>query len=161
MRETAGEVDNLTQIDGVSRTTTSSLLFMDAIMRGARKIARQKSIILDSNDIGNFVDLEQYKPQKWNALIDDKSLSTYKIDIGLLNETFKNSNIEAPRSIKFKKDNDLFTNYLIANVSPAGIGTNILGRRWFDQYISAGRNVDDQVYYIAFTGDIWLSLIHI
>ncbi|GIR09723.1 MAG: hypothetical protein CM15mP20_2940 [Alphaproteobacteria bacterium] len=89
---------NLTQIDGVSRTTTSSLLFMDAIMRGARKIARQKSIILDSNDIGNFVDLEQYKPQKWNALIDDKSLSTYKIDIGLLNETFKNSNIEAPRS---------------------------------------------------------------
>ena len=158
MRETAGEVDNLTQIDGVSRTTTSSLLFMDAIMRGARKIARQKSIILDSNDIGNFVDLEQYKPQKWNALIDDKSLSTFKIDIGLLNETFKNSNIEAPRSIKFKKDNDLFTNYLIANVSPAGIGTNILGRRWFDQYISAGRNVDDQVYYIAFTGDIWRNL---
>ncbi len=158
MRETAGEIESLTQIDGVSRTTTSSLLFMDAIMRGARKIARKKSIILDNNDIGNFVDLEQYKPQNWNALIDDKSLSNFKIGISLLNETFINSNIEVPRSIKFKKDNNLFTNYFIANVSPAGIGTNILGRRWFDQYISAGRNVDDQVYYIAFTGDIWRSL---
>ena len=40
-------------------------------------------------------------------------------------------------------------------MSPAGIGINILGRRWFDQYISAGRNVDDQVFYIAFEGDLW------
>ena len=155
MRETAGEVENLTQIDGVSRTTTSSLLFMDAIMRGARKIARQKGIILDANDMGNFVDLEKYKPQTWNSLINDKSLSFKKILISDVNTAFKKSNFDVPRSIRFKKDEEIFTNYYIANVSPAGIGTNILGRRWFDQYISAGRNVDDQVYYIAFTSNIW------
>ena len=155
MRETAGEVENLTQIDGVSRTTTSSLLFMDAIMRGARKIARQKGIILDSNDMGNFVDLEKYKPQTWNSLINDKSLGFKKILISDVNAAFKKSNFDVPRSIRFKKDEEIFTNYYIANVSPAGIGTNILGRRWFDQYISAGRNVDDQVYYIAFTSNIW------
>ena len=40
-------------------------------------------------------------------------------------------------------------------MSPAGIGINILGRRWFDQYISAGRNVDDQVFYLAFEGELW------
>ena len=56
MRETAGDTESLTQVDGVSRTTTSSLLFMDAIMRGARKIARQKNILLDLNDIGNYID---------------------------------------------------------------------------------------------------------
>ena len=39
------------------------------------------AIILDSNDIGNFVDLEQYKPQKWNALIEDKSLSIYMLSL--------------------------------------------------------------------------------
>ena len=44
MRETAGEVDSVTKIDGVSRTTTSSLLFMDAIMRWARTVAREKNI---------------------------------------------------------------------------------------------------------------------
>ena len=73
MRETAGDTDSLTQIDGVSRTTTSSLLFMDAIMRGARKIARQKNILLDGNDLGNFVDLELYKPQAWGNLLKIKA----------------------------------------------------------------------------------------
>ena len=135
MRETAGEIDNLTQIDGVSRTTTSSLLFMDAIMRGARKIARQKGIILDANDMGNFIDLELYKPQKWNSLLDDNSLSYSKIYIRDLTNAFKKINYNVPRSLKFKRNEEIFTKYYIANVSPAGIGTNILGRRWFDQYI--------------------------
>ncbi len=155
MRETAGDVETLTQIDGVSRTTTSSLLFMDAIMRGSRKIARQKGILLDYYDIGNFIDLEKYEPQTWHSLINDKSLVFKKILISDLDTAFKNNNFEVPRSIRFKKNEEIFTDFYIANVSPAGIGTNILGRRWFDQYISAGRNVDDQIYYIAFTGDIW------
>ncbi len=46
MRETAGDTDTLTQIDGVSRTTTSSLLFMDAIMRGARKNCKTKKYFI-------------------------------------------------------------------------------------------------------------------
>ena len=155
MRETAGDVDSLTQIDGVSRTTTSSLLFMDAIMRGARKIARQKGIILDANDLGHFIDLEIYSPQDWNSLIDDNSLSYNKVLIDDIHSAFNNKNFHIPRSIRFKKPKDIFSSYFIANVSPAGIGINILGRRWFDQYISAGRNVDDQVFYIAFQGDLW------
>lgn len=158
MRETAGEVDSLTKIDGVSRTTTSSLLFMDAIMRGARKIARQKNIILDKNDLGNFIDLELYNQQDWKGLINDKSLSLKTISIFDLQESFKNKKLDAPRSIRFKGEEELFVNIYMANVSPAGIGVNILGRRWFDQYISAGRNVDDQVYYIAFEGKNWISL---
>ena len=158
MRETAGEVDSLTQIEGVSRTTTSSLLFMDAIMRGARKIARQKGIILDNNDLGNFIDLEVYKQQDWKELIKDKSISIESISIKTLQKYFENYNLDAPRSIRFKGGDELFVNIYIANVSPAGIGVNILGRRWFDQYISAGRNVDDQVYYIAFEGDNWISI---
>ena len=44
-------------------------------MRGARKIARQKNILLDENDLGNFVDLELYKPQTWSNLLEDKSLA--------------------------------------------------------------------------------------
>ena len=81
MRETAGDVDSLTQIGGISRTTTSSLLFMDAIMRGARKVARQKNILLDDNDLGNFVDLETYKPQTWSELIKDNSLGKTSIKV--------------------------------------------------------------------------------
>ena len=45
MRETAGDTDTLTQIDGVSRTTTSSLLFMDAIMRSQKNCKTKKYFI--------------------------------------------------------------------------------------------------------------------
>lgn len=157
MRETAGETSNLTQIDGVSRTTTSSLLFMDAIMRGARKIARQKNIILASNDLGNFIDLETYKPKKWSELIVEKSLVEKKINISNLHSIFADKDIEVPRKLKYKNSDETFANIYFANVSPSGIGVNILGRRWYDQYISAGRNVDDQVYYIAIAGENWLE----
>ncbi len=157
MRETAGDTASLTQIDGVSRTTTSSLLFMDAMMRGARKLARQKNIILASNDLGNFIDLETYQPMSWQQLLIEKSLITKKISMSNLNEVFNKFAIEIPRKLKYKNENDIFANIYFANVSPAGVGVNILGRRWFDQYISAGRNVDDQVYYIAIEGENWLE----
>ena len=155
MRETAGDTDTLTQIDGVSRTTTSSLLFMDAIMRGARKIARQKNILLDENDLGNFVDLELYKPQTWNKLLEDKSLAKLNIKVKDVQEKFDKKKIKAPRALRFANPENDFGSMYFTAMSPAGIGINILGRRWFDQYISAGRNVDDQVFYIAFEGDLW------
>src|SRR5262249_25029866 len=47
-----------------------------------------------------------------------------------------------------------------ALVTPAGIGINILGKTWYDQY-TAGRSVDDQIMLLAangtysFLGDGW------
>ena len=158
MRETAGDVESLTKIDGISRTTTSSLLFMDAIMRGARKVARQKNIILDENDLGNYVDLETYKPQLWNDLIKDSSLGKLNIKVEEVQNKFEAMNTKPPRFLRFEKPNSDFANMYFSAISPAGIGINILGRRWFDQYISAGRNVDDQVFYIAFEGDLWRKI---
>ena len=42
MRGTAGDVSGLKEVDGISRTTTTSLLLNDAVMRAARKVARVK-----------------------------------------------------------------------------------------------------------------------
>ena len=158
MRETAGDVESLTKIDGISRTTTSSLLFMDAIMRALEKVARQKNIILDENDLGNYVDLETYKPQLWNDLIKDSSLGKLNIKVEEVQNKFEAMNTKPPRFLRFEKPNSDFANMYFSAISPAGIGINILGRRWFDQYISAGRNVDDQVFYIAFEGDLWRKI---
>ena len=155
MRETAGEASSLTKIDGISRTTTSSLLFMDAIMRGARKVARQKNILLDENDLGNFVDLEIYKPQSWNDLIMDSSLGKLNIKVEDIQQKFGEMQAKAPRALRFSNSKNDFATIYFSAMSPAGIGINILGRRWFDQYISAGRNVDDQVFYLAFEGELW------
>ena len=110
---------------------------------------------MDENDLGNFVDLELYKPQTWNKLLEDKSLAKLNIKVKDVQEKFEEKNIEAPRSLRFANSENDFGSMYFTAMSPAGIGINILGRRWFDQYISAGRNVDDQVFYIAFEGDLW------
>ena len=36
-------------------------------------------------------------------------------------------------------------------ISPAGIGMNVLGRTWYDQYVS-GRNIDDMILLVASNG---------
>ena len=61
-------------------------------------------------------------------------------------------NIKAPRKARLSKEEDIWTTIYIAAVTPAGIGANILGRRWYDQYVIAGRNVDDLVFWVAFEG---------
>ena len=156
MRSTAGETKNLTKIDGVSRTTTSSLLFMDAILRGARKIARQKNIDLKDKDLGNILDLEVYNAQKWNSLLKDKSLSSKKIIVKDINAKFKELyKVKSPREIRFINDEKEYSQLFLAVVSPSGIGINILGRRWYDQYVSAGRNVEDIVVFFGVNGKNW------
>ena len=130
MRETAGDTESLTQIDGISRTTTSSLLFMDAIMRGARKVARKKNILLDENDLGNFIDLELYKPQTWSNLILDDSLGKLEIKVLDVQKKFEDNQLKAPRSLRFANSENQFATIYFTAMSPAGIGINILGRRW-------------------------------
>ena len=82
---------------------------------------------MDENDLGNFVDLELYKPQTWNKLLEDKSLAKLNIKVKDVQEKFDEKNIKAPRSLRFaNSENDFGTIYFTA-MSPAGIGINILG----------------------------------
>src|SRR5260370_1102846 len=43
---------------------------------------------------------------------------------------------------------DAFLDLYVALVTPAGIGINVLGQTWYDQY-TAGRGIDDQIILIA------------
>ena len=52
MRATAGDTSGLYDVDGISRTTTTSLLLNDAVMRAARKVARNRNINIAANDLG-------------------------------------------------------------------------------------------------------------
>ena len=52
MRATAGDTSGLYDVDGISRTTTTSLLLNDAVMRAARKVARNRNISIAVNDLG-------------------------------------------------------------------------------------------------------------
>ena len=153
MRGTAGDTSQLQPVDGISRTTTTSLLLNDAVMRAARKVARYKNIILDDRDLGTILNLEIFKKQEWDQLLETGSISNLKVTNGDIVKQFDTiENFNAPRSARLSKEDKLWTQTYMAIVSPEGIGANILGRRWYDQYVVSGRNVDDLVIWIGFLG---------
>ncbi len=114
------------QIDGISRATTSSLLFADAILRGARTVARARGVSFGSA-AARRLDLETYRPQSWPDMIaegalahgatsDDRDGAVAEIWVGL--------------------------------IDPAGIGINLLGRRAYRSY-AAGRALSDTAVFVA------------
>lgn len=153
MRGTAGDTSELQPVDGISRTTTTSLLLNDAVMRAARKVARHKNINLDDKDLGTILNLEIFEKQEWNKLIENSSVGELKITSGNIVENFKSiENHKAPRAARLSNEDKIWTEVYMAIVSPEGIGANILGRRWYDQYVVSGRNVDDLVIWVGFLG---------
>ena len=153
MRSTAGDTSNLQPVDGISRTTTTSILLNDSVMRASRKVARFRNINLSSQDLGIILNIEKFSKQSWLELISSGSIGKLKISNGDIMEKFNLlENIKAPRKARLSKEKDTWTTMYIAAVTPAGIGVNILGRRWYDQYVITGRNVDDLVFWVGFEG---------
>ena len=153
MRGTAGDTSELYSVDGISRTTTTSLLLNDAVMRAARKVARHQNIILSQDDLGVILNLEEYSEKNWQQLIDDGSISSGLVTNGdVVNKFELVEGFKAPRSARLKKEDTIYTEIFMAIVNPEGIGANILGRRWYDQYVVSGRNVNDLVVWVGFLG---------
>ena len=63
------------RVDGISRATTSSMLFADAILRGARRVARSRGIELQANPSGRALDLDVFEPQSWSRMEADGAVS--------------------------------------------------------------------------------------
>ncbi len=153
MRGSAGDVSKLTPVDAVSRTTTSSILFSDSIVRSARIIARTRGIALDARDLGQRLDMESFTPMPWVALIDDGALAHLRLTIADVAAAFAAlpDDAKAPRKVRLSPDDEIFVDLYAAVISPAGIGVNLLGRTWYDQYIS-GRNIEDVILFVATKG---------
>ena len=155
MRETAGDTSDLVPVDAISRITTSSLLFMDSIMRGSRKVMRDRGSVLSADDLGRVLDLELMTKQPWASLLEDSSIATRTITVGELEAALEgDANTALPRSVRYAGADEPVAEVYAAFVTPAGIGINILDRRWYDQYVSAGRSVGDVVIWVGFRGPI-------
>ena len=153
MRETAGDTSELHSVDGISRTTTTSLLLNDAVMRAARKVARERNIILAEDDLGVILNLESFSAKNWEELLKDGSVTeSIIINADVVNKFELLEGIKAPRKARLSKEDEIWTKLYVAIVNPEGVGANILGRRWYDQYVVSGRNVDDLVVWVGFLG---------
>jgi NosR/NirI family transcriptional regulator, nitrous oxide reductase regulator len=132
----------VTQVDAVSRATTSSVLISDAIVRGARVVARSRGLLATPGDKPRL-DVDHFAPATWPELEASGAIGhlrlSYRDVRGRLSGGLGNPGA-APQ--------DTFLDLYVALVSVAGIGINVLGPAWYGQY-TVGRGIDDHVVLIA------------
>lgn len=150
-RSMPGEAASV-KVDAVSRATTSSVLMSDAVVRGARIVARSRGILPAPKHRSAVVDVDRFASADWGALEATGAIAhlhlTYKDALARLREHGANQIVGADDSAG---PDDTFLDLYVALVTPAGIGVNVLGNTWHDQY-TAGRGVDDQILLIAANG---------
>ena len=152
MRGTAGDTSRLIPVDAVSRTTTSSILFSDSIIRAARRVARSRGIALSAAPLRRAVDYDRYEPRTWPELIDEGAVGALRLTVGDVAAAFEAvPGVRAPRKVRLSPDEDPYVDIYAALVSPPSIGVNVLGRTWWDQYAS-GRGIDDLIVFVATGG---------
>jgi NosR/NirI family transcriptional regulator, nitrous oxide reductase regulator len=147
------------KLDAVSRATTSSVLMSDAIVRGARIVARNRGILARPRAGAAHLEVDRFAPADWPALEAARAIAHLHLSYGDLRAQLAGSARLALGNPAAAPD-DAFLDLYVALVTPAGIGINVLGQTWYDQY-TAGRGIDDQIILIAanspysFLGDDW------
>jgi len=131
------------KVDAVSRATTSSVLMSDAIVRGARIVARSRGILTAAT--ATHLDVDRFAPADWPGLEGSGAIGHLRLSYADVRAALVG--VGDPTAAP----GDAFLDLYIALVSPAGIGINILGETWYAQY-TAGRGINDQLILIAANG---------
>lgn len=142
-----------TQIDGVSRITTSSMLFADAVVRGARMVARPRGIELVAGASNRRLEVELFEEQTWPRMVEDGSLATVLVRHGDIAALYADhGGVALPAAHKADQPDAAYLELTTALVNPAGIGINLLGRRGYRRY-AVGRSLADSAIFVASRGD--------
>ena len=142
------------RVDAIAHATTSSIFMGDAIVRGARIVARSRGILPSANRRLSRIDVDRFEPADWSALEAAGAVAhlhlTYKDVLEKLHERGAARIVGGDRTAAAEAP---FLDLYVALLTPAGIGINILGTQWYDKYMyAAGRGTDDQILLIAAAG---------
>ncbi len=147
------------KIDAVSRATTSSVLMSDAIVRGARVIARSRGILAAPKAGKARLDVDRFAAADWPTLEAAGAIGHLHLSYGEIRTKLKESGALKPvAGDPAAGPADPYLDLYVALVTPAGIGINLLGETWYGQY-TAGRGVDDQLLLIAANGPFAYSFL--
>src|SRR5262249_46172634 len=132
--------------------TISSLLMGDAVVRGARIIARSHGILTPLGSRGARLDVDRFAPADWPKLATAGAIGHLRVlnrdAAGKLGEAGADAGATGKQS---RAPDAVLVDFYVALLTPAGIGVNILGKKWYDQY-TAGRRVDDQMILLGAKG---------
>ncbi len=142
------------KVDAIAHATVSSVFMSDAVVRGARIVARSRGVVASAGVRSGRIDVDRFEPANWQALEASGAVAhlhlTHNDVLGKLRERGATRIADGDRAAAGE---DLFLDLYVALLTPAGIGINILGRAWYDQYVfTALRGVDDQRLLIAAKG---------
>jgi NosR/NirI family transcriptional regulator, nitrous oxide reductase regulator len=160
-QRTAPGTTDAAKLDAVSRATTTSVLMSDAIVRGARVVGRTRGILRPVGTRSESLDIDRFAPANWPELEVLGAIGHLRVRYGDVID--KLGETAAPKSAggtPAAAPDAVLVDFYVALLTPAGIGANILGKTWYDQY-TAGRGVDDQIILLAgdgaysFLGDDW------
>ena len=149
------------KVDAVSRATTSSVLMSDAIVRGARIVARSRGILPPVGSRTARLDVDRFAPADWPELETVGAVGHLRVlKQAVADKLGGAGGTKATGGNPAAAPDVVLIDFYTALLTPAGIGVNILGKTWYDQY-TAGRDVDDQIMLLAakgpysFLGDEW------
>ncbi|MBV8090780.1 MAG: FMN-binding protein, partial [Alphaproteobacteria bacterium] len=160
-QRTAPGTTDAAKVDAVSRATTSSVLISDAIVRGARIVARSRNILPRVGTRTARLDVDRFAAATWPKLETAGAIGHLRVLYGEAADKLGDAGAATGtgRNLEPARDSVL-VDFYVALLTPAGIGVNILGKTWYDQY-TAGRGIDDQILLLAangaysFLGDGW------
>jgi transcriptional regulator of nitric oxide reductase/ferredoxin len=140
------------KVDAVSRATTSSVLISDAIVRGARIIARSRGILPPVGTRMARLDVDRFAPADWPELEAAGAVAHLRVLNGDAADKLGAAGAaKGAAGNPAAAPNAVLVDFYAAVLTPAGIGVNVLGKTWYDQY-TAGRGVDDQIMLLAANG---------
>ena len=139
------------KIDAVSRATTSSVLISDAIVRGARIVGRSRGILPPVGARTARLDIDRFAPADWPELEAVGAIAHLRLLNRDVSEKVGEPGAAKGAAASPVAPDAVFVDLYVALLTPAGIGINILGKTWYDQY-TAGRGVDDQIMLLAADG---------
>jgi NosR/NirI family nitrous oxide reductase transcriptional regulator len=149
------------KLDAVSRATTTSVLMSDAIVRGARIVGRSRGILSPVGARTSRLDVDRFAPADWPELEAAGAIGHLRVRYGdVIDKLGETGAAKAARGTAAAAPDAVLIDFYVALLTPAGIGVNILGKTWYDQY-TAGRSIDDQIILLAangaysFLGDDW------
>ena len=137
--------------DTVHRGTISSNLMHEAIFKSSRNAALSVGLY----DGLNIVRLNYLKELSlsWKQLLDEKFISYRKVfSNDVLNQT-------AEYATDYDTRNELFSENIVALISPRGIGYNILGKDRHDKYMASLKSKDHAILIAgngySYKGENW------
>lgn len=129
-------------LDGISSATISAVLFNEAVLDSARKVARERGLRLTDEPA---IDLIAYQAATLSDLIADGSIARLTINEEDLAESAVRYPALAPARDRFggeHLDDTTLVELLVAPVHPPTIGRNLLGQARYNLFVS-GRDQRD------------------